>query len=116
MIEHLLWGLKWIDAPGSTPFLCILIGLGLFIMFVWPRHRRVGRWWLMGVLVLYLTLALPATANVLAAGLGPPPTPVSLVPAVDTLVVFDGDNRTGRVRTMVDIFRVRQPAAVWVLG
>lgn len=116
-MEWLLSWLKPIDAPGSIGFLWLSVGIGLFVMFVWPRNRRLGRRWLAGVAALYVVLALPIVAWAIATTLPhTSTTPAAQVGPLDALVVFDGDNRRGRVTTAADVFARSKPATVWVLG
>jgi hypothetical protein len=117
MIDALLSVIKPIDAPGSIPFLVIGLVLGLAVTFVWPRNRRLGRYWLMSLLTFYFLLALPVVAKLISTSL---PGPAAVEPfrpgQLDTLVVFDGDNRRGRVATAVEIIAKWRPQEVWVLG
>jgi hypothetical protein len=116
-MDGLLPLVKPIDAPGSIPFLILCVAFGLIVMFVWPRHRRFGRLWLTGVGCGYLLLALPCVAHAIANRL-PRVEPDRLAPGqpLDTLIVFDGDNRRGRVREAVRAWRAGAPGDVWVLG
>jgi DUF218 domain len=117
VIERVLWTLKWIDAPGSTPFFWICVAVGALVTFVWPHNRRWGKRWFAGLGALYVTLALPVVANVLASGLGSHTDGVGRPgDPLDMLVVFDGDNRTGRVRATVQAFQQSAPPEIWVLG
>jgi hypothetical protein len=112
----LLTALKAIDAPGSVPFLVIAVALGVVTLYVWPRNRRVGRAWLMGVAAAYLVLSLPWVAQGLSAQRVMASLAHDAVPALDTLFVLDGDNREGRVRKAVAVFRATNPREVWVVG
>lgn len=118
MIDALLSILKPIDAPGSIPFLLLAGAAGLLITFVWPRNRRLGRYWFTSLSVLYAILALPLAARAIS-----PSVPPSLVDApsvtagqLDALVIFDGDNRRGRVTASRDLYQSAHPRVVWVLG
>jgi uncharacterized SAM-binding protein YcdF (DUF218 family) len=95
--------------------LCIVVGLAIGL--VWPRNRRLARTWLVFVAVLYFVLALPVTAKVIADAL---PSTVSLdadrAGPLDAIVVFDGDNRRGRVTATARAFWTSHPSAVLVLG
>ena len=108
---------KAIDAPGSIPFFVLCLAIGLLLRFVWPRRRGVARTWLALLIGAYLLLALPWVARTLEAQL----------PAVDssylwngepiqTLIVFDGDNRRGRVERARQMYDLRKPGEVWLLG
>ena len=116
-MDALLSIVKPIDAPGSIQFLVLCIALGLVVMFVWPRNRRAGRLWLYFVSVSYLLLGLPLVANTIAGRL--PRVPPDHLPRgepLDALIVFDGDNRRGRVREAAQACRAAAPIGVWVLG
>jgi hypothetical protein len=106
---------KTIDAPGSIPFLLICIALGIAFRFLWPGHRRIAHAWLTLVLVGYLGLGLPLVATSISDGL-PPVRKTSGLGVLDTLVIFDGDNRRGRVREATAAYVAGRPAEVWVLG
>jgi hypothetical protein len=109
--------LKTIDAPGSLLFLAVCISLGLVVIYLWPRHRRLGRAWLLAVTGGYVVLALPPVANAIADRL--PPSPSREAGAwrpLDTLVVLDGDNRDGRVRETVTVFSAASPRTVLLVG
>ncbi len=117
MLEGMLLSLlKTIGAPGSTAFLAICLGLGV-ILLAWPRTRRVGRTWLVVILTGYLFLSLPWVANAIAGHLpvSPKADPQGLR-TVDALLVFDGDNRRGRVREAGQVYALAQPREVWLLG
>lgn len=117
MIDALLSVLKPIDAPGSIPFLLIGIAAGLIVTFVWPRNRRLGGAWLVILAALYVLLSLPIVAKLISGSL-----PVvnsskaSSLGPLDTLVIFDGDNRRGRVAAAHDVFAGSAPREIWVLG
>jgi len=117
MVDALLSVLKPIDAPGSIPFLLLGLAAGLILTFVWPRNRKLGRAWLLALAGLYLTLSLPIVARLITASL--PIVHASEVNALgplDTVIIFDGDNRRGRVATAHDAFIASAPHEIWVLG
>jgi uncharacterized SAM-binding protein YcdF (DUF218 family) len=117
VIDAFLSIVKPIDAPGSIPFLILSVVAGIFVIFVWPRSRRWGGRWLLFVLMTYIALATPIVSRGIASSL--PSTnviPISALSPIDTLVIFDGDNRRGRVNTAREIVDARRPAHVWVLG
>ena len=117
MIDTLLSIVKPIDAPGSIPFLLLALAVGLVLRFGWRRTRTIGRNWLVGVVTGYGVLALPIVANGIAGGLaGARLTAAPDLGPLDALVVFDGDNRRGRVRTASELFARSHPHVVWVLG
>jgi hypothetical protein len=117
MIDAVLSVLKPIGAPGSIPFLVIGLVVALAMTFVWPRSRRAGRYWLMSLLTFYLLMALPIVAKMVSGAL-PGVTglnPRAITP-LDSVVVFDGDNRRGRVATTSQLVAMTRPREVWVLG
>ncbi|MEO7192538.1 MAG: hypothetical protein ABI051_15905 [Vicinamibacterales bacterium] len=117
MIQTLLSVLKSIDAPGSPQFLLLGLAVGAVVMWVWPRHRRLGRSIFMGLPLLYLLLALPLTAGAISGALPSIPTVnADSVGPLDELLVFDGDNRRGRVRATARAFVVSRPSLIWVVG
>jgi len=103
--------------PGSIAFLvlCLLIWSGL--RFGWPRNRRMARGWLIGVIALYVTLALPIVATTIVGGL-PPVVPADLDAwsGGRTVIVLDGDNRRGRVSETLRVYRAASPQSIIVLG
>ena len=109
--------LKWVGVPGTPTHLALCLGAGVFLLYVWPRSRRLGRLWLALVVVVYLALALPVTATAIANRLPavPPPLPDALG-RLDALIVFDGDNRRGRVAKTRQLYAASPPAEVWILG
>lgn len=109
--------LKWIDAPGSIPFLVICLTAGVVFALWRPRHRRLAAAWMGLVLGSYLVLAMPVVARGIAGALPALASPV-FAPghAISTLVVFDGDNRRGRVREALRIWTVAAPHEVVSLG
>lgn len=111
------WNLvKAVGGPGSLGFLALVVAIGAMCVAM-RRWRRLGRWWLAVVAILYLALSLPATASVLVRALrAPSPLPDAALRHVDALVVFDGDNRIGRIREALRVCRIAPPRVVWLLG
>jgi uncharacterized SAM-binding protein YcdF (DUF218 family) len=109
--------LKSAITPGSKGFLIVCLGIGLLLTYVWPRHRGIGRAWLVMISGAYLVLGLPWVANAIANRL-PPSRPADLASfrRVDTLIVLDGDNRVGRVSQAEAVYAIAQPGTVRVLG
>jgi hypothetical protein len=108
--------LKAVGPPGSTRFLAVCVAAGV-LMYVWPRKERIARRWLIGVLSGYLFLGLPVVANAIADRLPRIDSRGQAIPSsVDTLVIFDGDNRRGRVREALASYRNVSPRTVWILG
>jgi uncharacterized SAM-binding protein YcdF (DUF218 family) len=106
---------KLVGPPGSLTFLTVCVGLGLVAIYIWPRHRGAGRGWLLLVAGVYLALSLPCTAGAITDRL-PTPARSSAVRPIDTLIVLDGDNWRGRVRTAGAAFAADAPRVVWVFG
>lgn len=117
MIDTVLSIVKPIDAPGSIPFFLLALAVGLVLRFGWRQTRRIGRNWLVGLVAGYGILALPLVANGIAGGLaGPRLAATPKRGPLDALVVFDGDNRRGRVRTALELWQRSHPQVVWILG
>jgi len=108
--------LKATGGPGSIPFLAVSILLGLAIIYVWPRRRRLGALWILTVCAGYLILGLPIVAMAIGDRLpGVAPARDAQRP-IAALIILDGDNRRGRVRTAQQVIASDRPAQVWVLG
>ncbi len=109
--------LKAIGPPGSVGFLIFAIAAGLTTSYVWPKHRRLGQAWLVAVLGGYLLLSWPPAARWIVDSL---PAPVGAVVGsrdeLETLIVFDGDNRRGRVRTLEQAAATTGARTIHVLG
>ena len=93
--------------PGSLPFLVIALGVGLLLLRR-PSTRQAGRAWIAALLVLYLVLSLPFTAQHLAASLRGPYGPLSRVDGVThpvAVVVFGGDHQEARVQEASRVYR-----------
>jgi uncharacterized SAM-binding protein YcdF (DUF218 family) len=116
-MSQMLDAVKWIDAPGSTAFFVLCCVLAVPLAVIWPRRRAVVAAWMGLVALLYVTLAMPFVANSIAAELPALPRAAwSNEPRIHTLVVFDGDNRNGRVREARRLYDLAHPSAVWSLG
>lgn len=111
------WLLKSLGPPGSIPFLLVASAIGLALLFLRPQAKRVARVWLASVFGLYGVLSVPVVANGIAGRLpSVPPQPGFQEARLDTLIVFDGDNRRGRVNESKRLFDLTHPTRVWLLG
>ena len=109
--------LKPIGGPGSLGFLALGSAIGVFLIYAWPRNRRLGLAWFLGLYSSYLVMGLPLLAHRVAAGLVAPNAGYQpITEPLDTLAVLDGDNRVGRVREARRIWAVAKPATVIVSG
>jgi len=107
--------LKWIGVPGSIPFLGACSAIGLVCIYVWPRHRRIGRTWLAAVYGLYLVLGLPVTCNTIIRRLPQAPPPANVTKGtVDTVFVLGGDNRRGRIAETLRLYESAAPRRVFL--
>jgi hypothetical protein len=114
VIDRALDVLKWMDGPGSIPWL--VVGLALGLVLVARAHTRAwGRWWLAMLAITYIVLATPVVANGIAASLRVAQDTRDYG-QVDALVVFDGDNRRGRAAVAKTIFFQSHPSELWVIG
>ena len=89
---------KFLAVPGSLPFLVLNLAIGAALARFTRRFRRIGRLWIATTCLLYVVLALPVVANAIIDPL-PAAVATGADERVDLLVVFDGDNRRGRVAT-----------------
>jgi uncharacterized SAM-binding protein YcdF (DUF218 family) len=109
--------LKWIDAPGSIQVLAIALAIAALLAFVWPRRRAVTLSWILSVSGVYTVLALPVTAAAISGALpAVEPPPERSARRLDSIIVFDGDNRRGRVRRAAELFAEAPSAEIWSLG
>jgi uncharacterized SAM-binding protein YcdF (DUF218 family) len=104
-------------SPLSVLLVLLLAGMALF---VWPRTRRFATRWLLWVTGIHIVFGLPVVATALASRLPAvsTPAPATAPRSATTLVVFDGDNRRGRLaetlRWLDDTGTGGAP--VWILG
>jgi hypothetical protein len=108
--------LKATGGPGSIPFLILAILLGLGVIYVWPKRRRLGTLWIVAVSVAYLILALPVVSTAIAGRLPGIASAAGIQRPFSTLIILDGDNRRGRARLAQDIVAADRPGVIWVLG
>lgn len=106
---------KFLAVPGSLPFLGLNLAIGFGLARFTRRFRRIGRLWIATTCVLYVVLALPIVANAIMDPL-PPDDVAARSGDVDLLVIFDGDNRRGRVATACRVAVGKGTADVRVLG
>jgi uncharacterized SAM-binding protein YcdF (DUF218 family) len=106
--------LKWIGGPAFVFVLAAVCGAALLAGYVWPRWRRAA-WLVVGaVLGPSVILSLPVVAHGIAARLpGVVQASVSSG-SIDTLIVFDGDNRRGRLREGLRVWTESAPRQVIV--
>jgi uncharacterized SAM-binding protein YcdF (DUF218 family) len=101
--------LKVVGGPGSIGLLIVSFVAGLWLIYRRPRWRRLAQVLLASVSVLYVVLSLPVVSDSIAAGLprftGTRPAPGT----VDTLIVFDGDNRRGRLSEGLRVWNEASP-------
>jgi uncharacterized SAM-binding protein YcdF (DUF218 family) len=116
LIARSLSALKVIGPPGSIGFLALMVAIGLGLMYVWPRNRRFGRRWLLGVGMFYVVLSIPLVANGIASLLPPIENQDVRPGSIDTLIVLDGDNLQGRVDQAARIYKKAAPLNVRVMG
>ncbi len=108
---------KLIGGPGSLRLLGVLVTLGVIWIFVWPRWPRSGLYGIAGVIVAYAVMALPIVATAITDALPPAPAPGEAeLRGVQTLFIFDGDNRWGRLREFAAIEDLAKPRRVVLLG
>jgi uncharacterized SAM-binding protein YcdF (DUF218 family) len=116
-IVFLLSALKLIP-PGSIGFLlaCTILGSALFFL----GRRRLARNALLVLYGSYLVLSVPWVAEGLANRLPRyaafDSRDLRLSRSLDAIVVLDGDNRRGRVRTALELKARNPQAGLWVLG
>jgi uncharacterized SAM-binding protein YcdF (DUF218 family) len=109
--------LKHIGGPGSIGFVALASILAILVIRLSPRHRVLARAWLLAVYAAYIILSIPVVAQGIAR-----PFLISdagqqaVSTGMDTLVVFDGDNRVGRLDEAVRLWQQRRPRVVVVSG
>ncbi len=110
--------LKLLGGPGSLRLLLIGSLAGVAVIYFWPRHRRLGRAWLVTLFSSYLVLGVPLVAKSIAAPFGRSltATDVERVEHVELLVIFDGDNWKGRIRETLLAWRKLAPSTILVSG
>jgi uncharacterized SAM-binding protein YcdF (DUF218 family) len=104
---------------GSSVSILWLLGaaalLGLLLLI--PRRtRRLARYWLLTITGTYAVLGVPAVANAIAGRLPAATRLHEDADPIGALIVFDGDNRRGRLAVALDTWAARRPGQVWVLS
>ncbi len=110
--------IKTVGGPGSAGFFFVIVAMLLLAGWNWPRLRRWVTTAIAVVAAGYLLLAVPLVANGIIDDLSPVvavPNP-GAVHRVRVLVVFDGDNREGRLRSVQDILARAAPREAHLLG
>jgi uncharacterized SAM-binding protein YcdF (DUF218 family) len=107
---------KYIGGPGSLLLLAVLCTVGLVGWRLWPKSSRFAQRWFAAVGILYVVLALPVTAEAIQRLLPRPSARDDPPPRVDEIVVFDGDNRRGRLATTLALWRSQHPERIVVSG
>ena len=113
----LLDPLKFVGGPGFLIFIVLAIALGLVVARRSSRYRFAAWTWTTIVATSALVLALPVVAHAI----------VERLPRVDggeaqctgwfeTLVVFDGDNRRGRLAETLRLWHGHAPRMIIVSG
>ena len=109
--------LKLIGGPGSLGFLSLGCAIGLFLIYAWPRNRRLGRAWLFSLYSTYLVMGLPLVAQRVAAPMAAPSAGYQPITArLNTLAILDGDNAVARVREGFRIWLAAKPDVVIASG
>ncbi len=108
---------KAIGGPGSIGFLITGSLVGLVLIRVRWRMRIAGRIWLAVLFASYLVMALPPVAQAMAAPFADDLAGQRiLTDAIDTLVIFDGDNHWARVTAGARLWRATHAAIVIASG
>lgn len=108
---------KLTGGPGSLRLIAILTAMGLIWWLAVPRHRLLVSTAVVAVFAAYFVMALPVVAAWTMARI---PADVAATDAevrgVQTLFIFDGDNRWGRLREVQRVYDAAQPREVVLLG
>ena len=109
--------LKSVGGPGSIGLLAAGCVAGLFLIYVWPSRRVLGRVWLLGLYVAHIVVGVPVVAQRIAE---PLVSPASRSPEelgrIDTLIVLAGDNPDGRAAAAMRAWLAATPSRVIVSG
>jgi hypothetical protein len=116
-VARLVFLAKLTGGPGSLRLLAILVCILIIWVVVWPRRRRAGLAGLGLVTISYLLMATPAVARLVVERL-PPATPAedADIRYIQTLFIFDGDNRWGRLREVQRVNDLAHPRRIVLLG
>lgn len=116
-MTFLLTPLKVVGGPGSLGFYLAALALAVLLGWRWPRGRRTATMAVVALTAAYLLLALPVVALSIVDALPRIDAPdIAAVGRVQSLVVFDGDNRAGRERAARQVLRRSAPSEVHLLG
>jgi hypothetical protein len=109
--------IKFIGGPGSPGFFLVVAAVGLLLHFASRRTKRIGRFTLTALVLLYVLMSLPVVAEgiVRLAG-GWPPQPLVNPERVDNVFVLDGDNYRGRGLAAGQLHAATAPELFWVIG
>jgi hypothetical protein len=109
--------LKFLGGPGFLFGIVLAFALGVIVARRSRRYRLVAWIWAAVVSSLTIVLALPVVAQAIASRL--PPAPNDDRPCVgrfETLIVFDGDNRRGRLAEALHLWHRDSPRLIIVSG
>jgi len=105
--------LGWSVTPLYILLGCFVLGIALLFF---RRTRRPASYCLLLVTGTYVVFGLPVVANAIAGGLPSAPRLHREDEPIDTLVVFDGDNRRGRLAVTLQVLKARPPKSLWIVG
>ena len=105
---------KQAASPGSIGFAILCISLWALLVLL--HRQRLAAWVLALSVSFYLVLAMPSTASLIVRSLPPFEIRQPDIGHLDTLVVFDGDNRVGRSRASMNAYETMRPSSVVVIG
>jgi hypothetical protein len=108
---------KLTGGPGSLRLLAILLIVGLIWVIAFPRRKTMGLLGLTAVALCYIAMATPLVAQ-WAVGRLPAAAPPGdgEIRHIQTLFIFDGDNRWGRLRESQRIYDLAHPREIVLLG
>ncbi len=108
---------KFIGGPGSTGFFVFALAIGGLVAWRRPRWRLTAAAAAAALAVGYFVLALPVTAVAIINALPLLSAPeAKKLSRIQTLIVFDGDNRSGRRQQTSHVLDHSTPGEVHLLG